>query len=83
MRTKGLFVLLSALVIGGLVYSVIDDANKWEQFKLAHGCQLVMQIPGSVAPGLGVSSAGQPVITTVIIPERRAYLCDDGKTYWR
>jgi hypothetical protein len=83
MRAWALFLLLPTLVIGVLIYLAIDDASKWEAFKASHGCRLVMQVPGSAAPGLGVSSTGQPVITTVIIPEQRAYLCDDNKTYWR
>jgi hypothetical protein len=83
MRAWALLVLLPTLVIGVLIYLAIQEADRWEAFAAAHSCKLVTRTPVLAVPSVGLSSTGQPVIETVIIPEHKAYLCDDNKTYWR
>lgn len=80
-----LVVVLAALLTVA-VWSEMESARQWEDFKQAHDCRLVGHMEGRAVPGVGVGMAdkGATVVsTTTFEPDREGWLCSDGVTYWR
>ncbi len=69
---------VGTLVVVGLLLT-IQEANDWAEFKEAHHCKVVGKIKGDISYGIG--SDGKS--TTIINPDKTAWQCDDGVTYWR
>ena len=86
------------LVIGGLIagcialialvaVSNVEEQKRWDAFAVEHKCKLIEQRKGDVLittvttvnPNGGVSVT--PMTTAT--PDKSAFLCDDGVTYWR
>lgn len=70
-----------------LVAGSIEEGNRWNAFKIQHNCKIVQHMRGDVAVGTGVvlMPNGQVgvVTTTSTTPDKTAWICDDGVTYWR
>jgi hypothetical protein len=79
------------LVFGGLLWAVVAVALKerkqWDDFAAAHACKKVSVVRGDVqvAVTTGMDSKGNLVTATtpIVTPDKVAYMCDDGVTYWR
>ena len=86
------------LVIGGLIAGCIalialviissaEEQKRWDAFATEHKCKLIEHREGDVLvttittvnPNGGVSVLPMTTVT----PDKRAYKCDDGVTYWR
>lgn len=76
-------VFLIALFIFILISCAIREHNRWENFKKDHNCKVIEEVDSSVGIGSGISTNGEFVSTTVYIPGKECWLCDDGKKYWR
>ena len=67
------------------------EAHRWAVWSSLHNCKVVGREKGVTTTGvgtmIGTSSNGGttiiPVVTTSRTPDKTAYLCDDGITYWR
>lgn len=70
--------IVVALLIAGIVLSV-QEHKEWSAFKAAHHCKVVGKVKGDISYGIG--SDGKS--TTIINPDKTAWQCDDGVTYWR
>jgi len=86
------------LVIGGLIASCIalialvvvssaEEQKRWDAFAVEHKCKLVEHRKGDVlvTTATTVNPNGGVSVTpmTTMTPDKRAFLCDDGVTYWR
>ena len=86
------------LVIGGLIASCIaltalvvvssaEEQKRWDAFAVEHKCKLVERRKGDVlvTTATTVNPNGGVSVTpmTTMMPDKRAFLCDDGVTYWR
>ena len=86
------------LFIGGLIVSVIalaalvvvssaEEQKRWDAFAVEHKCKLVEHRKGDVlvTTATTVNPNGGVSVTpmTTVTPDKRAFLCDDGVTYWR
>lgn len=70
-----------------VVWAAIEDGKKWDAFKAEHNCKVVQHVRSDVVvgTGVGVMPNGQVgmVTTTSTTPDKTAWACDDGVTYWR
>lgn len=86
------------LVIGGfiagwialialIVVSGAEKQKRWDAFAVEHKCKLVEHRNGDVlvTTATTFSQNGGVSVTpmTTVTPDKRAFLCDDGVTYWR
>lgn len=74
-----LFGLAAAAALALVVYAAIAESRQWEEFSAAHDCKVTGRMSGDVVSG--VSSNGSAV--TAVTPDKTAYTCNDGVTYWR
>lgn len=65
-------VIAFILIVG---WATVRDAIAWQKFTEQHECHEVDRRDG----GYIMSARG----VMVPLPDHIAYLCDDGKTYWR
>lgn len=69
------------------VVGAIEEGRRWDVFKTEHNCKVVQHVRGDVVvgTGVGVMPNGQfgMVTTTSTTPDKTAWACDDGVTYWR
>lgn len=74
-------------LIGLMLWAEIEDGRRWTAFKSEHNCKVVQHMRGDivVGTGVGVMPNGQVgmLTTTSSTPEKTAWACDDGITYWR
>lgn len=68
----GLFLVLA-------VYGMAMEARGWAAFKEEHHCRVVGRMSGELLTSL--TTNGQLAFTPT--PDRTAWACDDGVTYWR
>ena len=82
----GLGALIVAIVIAAIVGNVAEE-HQWDTFAQAHKCVVVQRMKGetSVGVGTGITTSGKFGTGTIIVtnPDKTAYKCDDGITYWR
>ena len=72
------------VVIAIALYAAYLEQKQWDAFAAAHECKLVEVIPASLMSTVSVDpSTGGTQIGTVSVPEKKAYKCNDGVTYWR
>ena len=86
------------LVIGGLVaacialialvvVSSVEEQKRWDAFAVEHKCKVVEYRKGDVlvTTATTINPNGGVSVTpmTTVTPDKRAFLCDDGVTYWR
>ena len=78
----GLLVLIVVVIVAAVVGS-IHEAKEWAAFSANHECKVVEKIKSSSNIGYGMTSNGKMGTVVMTMPEKIAYLCDDGVTYWR
>lgn len=79
------------LVLIGMAWAIVNASKKeheaWLAFKDAHACKVVAEKQGYTRTTVltTVSGGGKVSVTpyTQVVPDERAWLCDDGITYWR
>ena len=77
------FIVLSTLLIGGAVWAVIEEGEKWDTFKIEHRCKVVSKTSSSVANTYGTGSKGEFTTGVIVIHGKTGWLCDNGVTYYR
>lgn len=77
----GVAVIVAILAVS--FYFFYQDEKAWQQFAATHDCKVVGKVSSSTAPGGGFDSKGNYLPTTITIPAKTGYLCNDGVTYWR
>jgi hypothetical protein len=64
-----------------------EERKRWDAFATQHACKKVAQVRGDVQVALttATDSKGNAVVgvTPITTPDKTAYRCDDGITYWR
>lgn len=82
----GLIALCVGL-IALLVWSSAEENKKWGNFASEHDCKITQKVKGDLVVGTGVGMTGNgqmgTVVTTTQTPDKTAWLCNDGVTYWR
>ena len=77
-------VLLSLIGMYTFIFHAsIKEQSGWEIFKVKQNCKIVTHIKGDVFNTIGVSAQGSVVIGIGSTPDKKGWLCDDGKTYFR
>lgn len=59
------------------------EQAEWQRFSAAHRCVIVERSPAMNLPSTGFDNKGNATFGNTYIPERAAWKCDDGVTYWR
>jgi hypothetical protein len=84
---SGILVLIVAILVALVLsaYFGIQEAQKWNQFKQEHNCQVVSKISGSTSTGLApvIGGNGGVAMVSTYTPGKTGWLCDDGVTYYR
>ncbi len=62
-------------------WGAVEDAKKWEAYKVANHCQEKGYIDSSV--GVGYTSAGKGGIVTTYTPGKTRYVCDNDVEIFR
>lgn len=78
-----IIIAIIAVILIGLAWTGTIEKQKWEAFRERHDCKIVGKTDSDVGIGTGITSNGNATTTTIIIPGKTAWLCDDGVTYWR
>lgn len=73
-------VIIFILIISISIILINRENNEWEIFKISHNCKIISKEKGSTS--IGISSDGKST-TTIVIPDKTGWLCDDGITYIR
>lgn len=75
------------LAVIAATYVAAKEQERWDRFARTHNCVLVEYVKGQTITSFSnaISSDGNVTIvpTTTHIPDKRAFKCDDGVTYWR
>lgn len=76
-------IAVGTILVAGLLYVSIEEANEWKRFKEEHHCKIVAYISPDTSVGVGPSSSGG--VAVVVVPQygKTGWLCDDGITYYR
>lgn len=79
--------LITAFIVPLLVIAIIQDYKEWEEFKVTHNCKKIAHVDGNIQNGVGyglTTNGTFGVITTITsTPDKTAWECDDGVTYWK
>ncbi|WP_028008648.1 hypothetical protein [Solimonas flava] len=75
-------VLVVAGVMAAAVAAAIVKNRRWHAWADIH-CKVIGEFSGSAVPIVSVTSDGKLSTGTMFEPDKIAYRCDDGKTYWR
>jgi hypothetical protein len=82
-----LLLAIFMLLVAFAIYAGFEDAKEWRAFSDAHNCKKVAHVTGDVQSGLGYGMGANGQYGTVVImsvsPDKTAWFCDDGVTYWR
>ncbi len=80
-------IIIIIAAFGASVYAMYRDAQQWALFAAEHDCKVIHRVKGDtiVGTGIGVTTSGTvgTVTTITATPDKTAYVCDDGVTYWR
>lgn len=63
------------IIMGLIVFSSIKSEQKWQEFSRTHECKIVEKKESYTALSTNGSS--------IVVPERNTYLCNDGVKYTR
>lgn len=74
----GLFIILLALLAGAFYIAHVEQRS-WDEFSVNHDCKIVSKESASTA--FSTSTDGN--MTTVVIPGKTGWACNDGVTYFR
>lgn len=66
------------LLFLSLTYAFIQDQKQWEIYAKEHHCIVSGHIAGNTSTGMSMDGKG--TITTIVIPSKTIYSCDEGKT---
>ena len=77
------FVVIGTILVAGLLYVLIEEANTWKRFKEEHHCKTTAYIAPDMSVGVGPSSNGGAAVVVVSQHGKTGWLCDDGITYYR
>lgn len=79
--------LLICGVSAAVIWVMLEDHKRWENFKAEHECKIVGYMDGDLSTGIGygMTTGGQfgTVITATSTPSKTGWLCDDGMIYWK
>jgi hypothetical protein len=80
----GAFVVVVGILVAA-AYGSIQEQREWERFKVAQNCKVTQKMRGdtvtTVAPIIGGN--GGVAVGVSSTPDKTAWLCADGVTYWR
>lgn len=79
---KVLMVALFSAVVVVLVLAIVGISSEnaeWEQFRQTHDCKITGRMSGDLITGF--TSNGS--VATAATPDKTAWTCNDGVTYWR
>lgn len=74
---------IAVAAMAGLGYLIIQEHKAWEQFRVEQNCRVVAKISGSTGVGPTITGSGDVGVTTISVPGKTGWLCDDGITYFR
>jgi len=89
---------IEKVIIGGFVAAVAGliclavvasaaEQKQWDAFAATHDCKLVEHRKGDVlvttATTIGANGKVSVTPMTTVTPDKRAFQCSDGVTYWR
>ena len=77
--------------LAGLIYLLVvtsaAERKQWDAFATAHDCKMVEHRKGDllVTTATTIGPNGRVSVTpmTTVTPDKRAFQCSDGVTYWR
>ena len=75
-----LVVILCTVVVVATYYY---EHQQWSDFAKEHHCKLTQVANSEVNTGFGITNNGNLATVVTTSPRKKAYLCDDGITYWR
>lgn len=76
------FVVVLLLLVYG--YKVSENEQKqWNAYAQAHACKVVEVTKAESRTIVGVGYQGKPFVIPLYTPQKTAYACNDGVTYWR
>lgn len=79
--------LVAVFVLSGLtLYFGYQEDKEWKAFKAQHNCKPVAYSKGGIESAVGPTVTGEGGGVAVMVisrPDRIAWKCDDGVTYWR
>jgi hypothetical protein len=82
-----MWILIAALValMGLGIAGSIREERRWQEFSRTHDCKVIGHIAPSYGTGVGpaIGGNGGVAVTTVTIPGKTGYRCNDGLEYWR
>lgn len=80
-----LLVAVLSLVAGLMLTKKNAVSDPWQQFAQAHHCQIVQKRQGHSNLGVAMTPTLGPMglLLGDDTPDKTAYKCDDGVTYWR
>lgn len=78
-----LAIITLILLTIGSVAAIRAEKQSWDEFARDHRCRVVAVQDGRTYVGTGLTADGKMSSTYIYEPERRAWLCDDGLTYWK
>lgn len=76
-------ILLVVILCTVVVVAKYYEHKQWSDFAKEHHCKLTQVANGEVNTGFGITTNGNLATVVTTSPRRKAYLCDDGITYWR
>jgi hypothetical protein len=86
-RVVLLVIVAVVAMIPIMIYAGVQEQREWDAFSAAHHCKIVAHMKGDVGVGVGtgVTMEGKVGTGTVVVatPDKTAWKCDDGVTYWR
>lgn len=85
-RDAVFFISIGAIAIAAMAalgYLVYQEHKAWERFRVEQNCRVVAKISGSTAVGPTITGNGNVGVTTIAVPGKTGWLCDDGITYFR
>lgn len=75
-------ILLAVILCTVVVVATYYEHQQWSDFAKEHHCKLTQVANGEVNTGFGITNGNLATVVTTS-PRKKAYLCDDGITYWR
>lgn len=83
--SSGMFWPVTAIIafVALVAYVAHEDHLRWEKFARENDCKVVATISDGIGTGIGMDAKGNPTLTTVYVPEKKGWKCNNGHTYFR
>lgn len=78
--TMSVFLVAIVVLVG---YAAYKEQQEWKKFSAEHNCKIISKVKGSTQIATVMTSDGKLATIPQNEPDKTAYLCDDGVTYWR